>query len=88
VSADFLLQNNVRFVVCATGIHNRVFDYPSEASDNRRFKVFKFAIGFESPERHRCYVNEPTIMSSRPHVARYTVMSVWRQYPHSLVTLS
>ena len=90
-SADFLLNNNVRIIICATGIHNRVFEYPLEiVADKRRFQHFKFAIGFESPVRDRCDVNEPTIMSSRPHVARYTVMSdVWRQYPHSsLVTLS
>ena len=73
-----------------TGIHNKAFDYPLAAVEgDRRWQIFKFAIGFESPARDRCYVTEPTIMSSRPHVARYTVMSVWRQYPHStLVTLS
>eukprot|EP00812_Abedinium_dasypus_P010571 NODE_4182_length_702_cov_1.366306.p1 GENE.NODE_4182_length_702_cov_1.366306~~NODE_4182_length_702_cov_1.366306.p1 ORF type:complete len:100 (-),score=10.89 NODE_4182_length_702_cov_1.366306:279-578(-) len=59
-SAEFLLNNNVRVVICATGIHNNFCAYPLEiAADRRRFQHFKFAIGFESPRRERCDVNEP-----------------------------
>ena len=48
-SKSFMEQNNIRFVITATGKHNDRFRYPFQPDDD--FKVVQFPIGWENKKR-------------------------------------
>ncbi len=67
LSLPFLKGSNIRLVVCATGNHNREFDYPVAVSDE--FRVLKLPIGFSGEERTRCNMLANCKFSKRAHNA-------------------